>query len=202
MTTTRILTISNTESVVSVVIAQPNKPVERLDINLEEWAKAEARLAEQASVTAAKAPELMAFFNRQVLELDRVLSKLEFAYQVALREAEKQRSQVLLDRAPTMLRERGLVTGKNPLGSEDLRNAILAQDADYQQALDDADFAKAIKALMKGKADAFLRGFQAVRSTHGDQKYSLNLPNRNLSGDSGTAEAGKGGTPGFGRPRQ
>jgi hypothetical protein len=62
----------------------------------------------------------------------RLANTIELEYQFAVREAEKIRAEVLLDRVPKILAEKGLATAKNPMGSEDLRDAVLAQDTELR----------------------------------------------------------------------
>lgn len=169
-----------------------------IPIDLGYWAELEARIREIATVTPTKAPELLSTFTRACLDLDGLVNTLELEYQVSMREAEKIRATVLLDRVPKILQEKGLTTSKNPMGSEDLRNAVLAQDPDYDAALERTEQLKAMTRMVKGKYDAFERAFRSVRTLVGEQNFNYSNDKR-LSGDTGTAPAGS--TNGFGKPR-
>jgi hypothetical protein len=158
-----------------------NKDGQDIPIDMGHWAQLEARVIEIATVTPTKAPELLATFNRAALDLDKLGNMLELEYQLAVREAEKVRAEVLLDRVPKILQEKGLATAKSPMGSEDLRNAILAQDKDYEAAQDRADQLKAMMKMIRGKYDFFERAFRSVRTLVGEQNFNFTLPARELS---------------------
>lgn len=145
---------------------------EPIFVDLVVWAKAEARIAEIAAVTPAKAPELLSAFNRAALELDRLGNMLELEYQISLREAAKVKAVVLLDRVPKILAEKGLATAKSPMGSEDIRIAILDQDQEYDRAQERSELLKAATKLIKGKHDAFERAFRSVRTLVGEQNFN------------------------------
>lgn len=189
----------------SDIILCPAGSMEAQDIpiDLGHWARLENRIQEVATVTPQKAPELLATFNRAALDLDRLAIQLELEHQIALRNADRVRGEVLLDRVPKILAEKGLATAKNPMGSEDLRSAILDTDSQYRDMLERADMLKAMTKLIRGKYDAFERAFRSVRTLVGEQNFNYALPNRNLSGDTGTADVGRVNGPpaGFGRAR-
>lgn len=173
-----------------------------IEIHMGYWASLEARIQEIATVTPQKAPELLATFNRAALDLDRLGNQLELEYQMSVRAADKVRAEILLDRVPKILAEKGLSTPKNPMGSEDLRQAVLSADTQYQEALERSDLLKAMVKMIRGKYEAFERAFRSVRTLVGEQNFNYMLPNRNLSGDSGTAEPGAPTPPaGFGRAK-
>lgn len=186
-----------------IVYCPPGKPGGLgTEIDLGFWARQEARLQEVASVTPQKAPELLAAFNRCALDLDRLANTIELEYQFAVREAEKVRAEVLLDQVPRILQEKGLASTKNPMGSEDLRDAVLAKDAGYEQACDTADMLKAMTKMLRGKYDAFERAFRSVRTMVGEQNFNFTLPARELShGKDANFKAPVGIKPGFGTPK-
>lgn len=170
---------------------------EPIVIDMAYWARLEQRIQEVAIVTPAKAPELLATFNRAALDLDRLANNLELEHQLAVRRAEKIRGQILLDEVPGILKAKGLATERSPMGSEDMRQAILSQNTQYQCALDSADMIKAMTRVIRGKYDAFERAFRSVRTLVGEATF--NFSNLNLKGDTGTAEPGaRRQVPGFG----
>jgi hypothetical protein len=174
-----------------------NKRGEPIPIDMGYWAQLEARIQEVATVTPAKAPELLAVFNYAALELDRLANTLELEYQMAVREAERVRGEILLDKVPAILKAKGLATDRNPMGSEDMRQAVLSQDKDYQDALDRADMLKATYKMIRGKFDAFERAFRSVRTLVGETTFHFS--NANLKGDAGAAALDERRTvPGFG----
>lgn len=172
------------------------------EVNFGHWADLETRIGEIATVTPTKAPELLATFNRVCLDLERLHNNLELEHQYSLRHAERVRGQVILDRVPKILIEKGIATAKNPLGSEDIRNAILSQDQEYQDALERCDQIRAMVKLISSKYDAFERAFRSVSKLVGEAVFNYGS-NRSLSGDTGSAEPGeKQPPPGFGRPKR
>lgn len=191
-----------------ILYAPPGKPGgQPIEIDMGFWARQEARLAEVANVTPMKAPELLSTFNKAALELDRLANTVELEYQFAVRESEKVRASVLLDKVPKILQEKGLVKPSNPLGSEDLRAAILAQDAELEQACETADMLKALVKMLRGKYDAFERAFRSVRTMVGEQNFNFSnfLPDRNLSAGRDSAKPTQVGIKpapaGFGTPK-
>lgn len=183
----------------SAIIFAPagNKSGEDIPIDLAHWARLETRIQEVSTVTPHKAPELLATFNRAALDLDRLANMLELEHQMAVREAERVRGEVILDKVPFILKAKGLATDRNPMGSEDMRLAVLSQDRDYQESLERVDKLKAMTRMIRGKYDAFERAFRSVRTLVGEQTF--NFGNRNLSGDTGTTEPGAyTRVPGFG----
>lgn len=197
------MTETNQDSIIFAPTAKAGAP--SIVIDLGHWARLEARIQEVATVTPVKAPELLATFNRAALDLDSLGTQLELEYQIAVREADKVRAEVLLDRVPKILAEKGLATAKNPMGSEDLRNAVLAQDRDYDAAIERAEQLKALTKLVRGKYDAFERAFRSVRTLVGEQNFSFSLPARDLSHRPGDVKevgiTNKSPTPGFGKPK-
>lgn len=185
-----------------VYVPAGNKNGAPIEVDFGALAKIEARIQEVASVTPQKAPELLATFNRAALDMDRLSHQLELEYQLSVRDAERIRGEVILDRAPTILKQKGLTTDRNPAGSEDLRNAVLANDKEYLEAMDRSDFIRAMQKIIRGKYDAFERAFRSVRTMVGEATFSFS--NRNLSGDTGDAEVGESlksrfGTPNYGK---
>ena len=77
--------------------------------------------------------------------------------------AKRRRAYVVLDKAPEILKEKGLVTARNPTGSEDLRNSVLELDEEYQQLVDRISFLVAVKSLIAGKMKNLQMAYDAVK---------------------------------------
>jgi hypothetical protein len=183
-----------------IIYAPAGSPTsQETGINMSLWARLEARIDEVATVTPGKAPELLSTFNRAALDLDRLGNELELEYQVAQREAERIRGEILLDRVPKILAERGLSTAKNPMGSEDMRQAVLSQEKDYQAQLETVDKLKALVKMARGKYDAFERAFRSVRTLVGEQNF--NFSGKIGGGDLSGKTVGIQKPNGFGTPR-
>lgn len=166
-----------------------------IPIDMDRWAQLEARIQEVATATPIKAPELLATFNRAALELGELGQKLELQAQKATRICERIRGEILLDRVPKILAEKKLVTNRNPMGSDDLREAILSQQQDYQDALDREALLKAARKLIKEKQDAFQRAFYSIKAMIGEQDFNYT---DSLHSKLGSEEIG---IQGFGKPR-
>lgn len=159
-------------------------------IDLTEVNRIEARVEEVAFVTAAKAPELMARFNEAYLYVHKHICLLEYELVRAQRQANKIRSIILLDKAPVILEQKGLLSGRSKSGSEDLRNAILDQDEEYQEALDQTHKVECIIELLRGKLKGFEWAYTSVKKILGESAFNMLLRNPG----SGTGDAPVGGT--------
>jgi hypothetical protein len=187
-------------AIVVLPAGKPNGSSIRIDMGY--WASLETRIEEVATVTPTKAPELLATFNRSALELDRLANELELDTQNALRAAERIKSIIILDKVPAILKEKGLVTERNPMGSVDLREAILGQDPEYITALEKASILKAMTRIIRGKYDAFERAFRAVKTLVGEQNFNYGQRNPNLTGTTGSSAPGAAvPVQGFGSPK-
>lgn len=147
-----------------------------LSIDMTYWAKMEARIMEISIVTPTKAPELLSTFNRAALEADRLAVSFELEYQAAVRAAEKLKGEILLDKIPKYLVERGMQSARNPLGSADIREAFLAKDEELIAALERADLIKAAVRLLRGKYEAFERAFRSVKALVSEQSFNFSSP--------------------------
>lgn len=162
--------------------------------------KAEARVMEIASLTPAKAPELLASFNAAYIIAIKAQAAVQHELVVAKRFTEKARATALLDRVPDILRAKGLSTPKNPMGSEDIRTAVLEMDEEYSQALDRVNFLSCILELVKGKAKGVEMAYTAVKKVIGEQAFNYSGA-RTSSGNEGNSTAGQTRHSGIGTPR-
>lgn len=171
-----------------------------LVFDLEYFAWAESRAIEVATVTPLKAPELLTAFNRAWAECHKHVALLQYEITQAEAEVNRVKAEVLLDRVPAILKEKGLSNPRSPAGSEDMRQAILDSDQDYVDAQRRRDQLKCVKELFVGKLKNFEMCFSSVKKIldHGGA-YSY-LENKLLSGDTGTSEPGTV-LSGFGIPK-
>jgi hypothetical protein len=177
---------SNTEIVCPVVGREP------MVLDLTEIYVVEQRIDEVAFVTKGKAPELLATFNRAYLALHKAVTLLEYELVQANVEAEKVKAVVILDRAPGILEAKGLLKGQGRSGSVDQREAVLAQDSEYQEALDRTEKLKCIIKLLQGKLKGLEWAYTSVKKVYGDG--GSNLLDRTIGPGSGSGEAPVGGT--------
>jgi hypothetical protein len=139
-----------------------------IDLNMDSIYVAERRIDEIAIANTHKAPELAACFTKAFsLLVDHlaVISKEKVKAENAVGIA---KAIVVLDRAPEVLKAKGLVSAKNPAGSEDLRNSVLLLDVDYQQALETYQELEAYYQLIKNKKDTIDKAYMAVRKLMGE----------------------------------
>src|SRR5271166_2349543 len=88
-------------------------------LDLTEVKYAESRIPEVAFVNPQKAPELLALFNKVVIDLAATVTKLELEICRANRQAGRIHSRVVLDEVKGILKEKGLAKDSNPAGSAD-----------------------------------------------------------------------------------
>lgn len=140
----------------------------KIDLNMDLIYAAERRIDEIAIVNTYKAPELASCFTKAfslLVDYLSVISKEKVKAENAVGIA---RAIVMLDRAPEVLKAKGLVSAKNPAGSEDLRNSVLLLDLDYQKALDIFQELEAYYQLIKNKKETIDKAYMAVRKIMGE----------------------------------
>jgi hypothetical protein len=174
-----------------------------LALPLKEIFHAEERVKEVAFVNAHKAPELLACFNIAYLDINDHLSRLELALHMVQKAAKERAAIVILDEVPRILKEKGISTARSPGGSEDQREAILAQDAVYSACVDRVEQVKAMLTLMKGKKEAIVMAYNSVKKILGGEQHgSPDLTqNRNLSAGGPQSGPAVGTYAGFGGAR-
>jgi hypothetical protein len=161
-----------------------------LEIDLKTILQAEGRIPEVGFITPQKAPELLALFNVAYLDLTKHLVAVDFEYTQRERAAEQVRAEILLDRLPSILEKKGLASARSPLGSEDIRQAVLATQPDYQKALDEAQQLNALVELLKGKLKSIEMAYTSVKKVLGEGAF--NFRNPNLTGNTyQTADGGE-----------
>lgn len=137
-----------------------------INIDLREINAAEDRIIEIQGVNKHKAPELLACFNRAYLACTKQATMLEQEKNEAQREANKQRSICLLDRAPEQLKAKGLSNTK------DMREAILDIDEEYQAALIKVELITTAQQLLKDKAKGIEMAYTSVKKIIGEGAYN------------------------------
>lgn len=165
-------------------------------------AKLESRIQEVQFATPLKAPELLAVFNDAWLTLQKHVIHLEGERLAADRVSRARRSVVVLDEAPKVLKDKGLLRTGNPGGSEDMRQAVLDGDEDYQNKLQLVYEITCVIDLFKAKAKAFEMAYHSVKKIVDLDRY-IYAVNSNLSGGTGVADVGqtnKSEMGGFGEP--
>lgn len=166
-----------------------------LYLNLGDLAKVEVRLQEIETVTKLKAPELLSAFTSGWKDIHQNVVTVQAHLVLCKRELERTKAVVLLDKVPTVLKEKGLVSDKRSMGSEDLRNAVLSLDPDLQKCQEKFDYLECVLELLKGKLKSIQMGYEAVKKILGETSYLDNLGE--IHGTSSESYEANG----FGKPR-
>ncbi len=146
---------------------------------------------EISAVTPAKAPELLATFNVAYMDLSKMVTLLDTEVVWAKRTADKIKSVVILDRAPVILMQKGLVNAKNPAGSADLRDAVLLADEEYLKATDTLNTIETFRELLKGKLKGIEMAYTSVKKILGETNaHNYGSGARLPAGNEGNAQAG------------
>lgn len=158
-------------NVTTLILPRGTLGAGELVLQMANLAHIESRKRESAYVNKETAPELMKVFNEGYCEAQRMMVQVSYEYTMALKEANKRRSIVILDKAPTILKEKGLVNARSPGGSEDLRRAVLESDDEYLALQDTVSLLEAAYELLKGKAKGFEQSYLAVKKIY-DVSYT------------------------------
>jgi hypothetical protein len=151
-----------------------------LTLNMADLRQAEGRLGEVAFTNAARAPELLATFNKAWLDASRYLNLLEYEQDIADRRVAEIRAIVIIDKLPALLAEKGLATSRSPLGSEDIRQAFLDRDPDYKRMQELIVILRSYVSLLATLKKAFENGYNSVKKLLGNDPTSGYRPNPNL----------------------
>lgn len=142
----------------------------------------ESRIQEVATVNAHRAPELLATFNMAYLDVKNYIVRLHLCLADAEKAANLRKSIVILDIVPGVLKAKGISNARSPGGSEDQREAVLAQDQEYIKCTDRVHMIEAIIELLEGKKEGFEWAFTSVKKILGGETNWADInKNRNLS---------------------
>jgi len=119
-------------TVIRVPRADPALPP--LVLDMAEIYMALGRKDEVAIVNSHKAPELLSLFNIAYLNSSRVLNALQYELGIVEQLIREIKAVILLDRMKDTLEKAGLSNSRNPLGSEDIRQAVYEKDPEYKRA--------------------------------------------------------------------
>jgi len=144
--------------------------------------RALARVDEIAIINGAKAPELIACFTRAYAALTDHLAVISTQVVKAKNAVAKRTAIVILDEVPRILREKGVLSGKNTSGSADQRQAVLDVDVEYQQVRDLLQHLEAHYKLMEGKQTDIEMMYLATRKIIGENSYGSRSFGSNFPG--------------------
>jgi len=149
--------------------------LEGIDLSVLE--EAERRMHEVASVTKFRAQELLDLFNHAHLAASRARAVFLRASQRAESSLEALAADISLNRAPAILKEKGLVSPRSPGGSEDLRQSVVQADPEYREMREQLIDLKAGVETFSVRARAMEKAFSAVKAVFLDKE----LPNPGVS---------------------
>lgn len=128
-----------------------------LEFDLTELEKIELRKSEISYANKETAPELMYIFNDGYCKITRIMAQISYEYTQAKKFAEKRKSTVILDVAPSELNKRSLRS------SEDLRQAVLNIDESYLALMDTVNFLEAVYERLRGMCKSFEMAYQSAK---------------------------------------
>lgn len=152
-------------------------------LDMREIYRAEGRLIELRGVTKLKAGELIHTFIEAWSRAAEYVGQLDAELARAKSALNRVRAVVVLDKAPEQLKQRGLSSSRSPGGSEDLRNAVVSCDKDYQAAEEVVIQTTAAIAFMKTKVEKFKMAYFSVDRDAGPVR-------RDTSGGTGDEDLG------------
>lgn len=144
-----------------------------LEIDLSVVNSAERRISEISFVTAAKAPELLAAFNEAYVCAARYYARLELELDRAHNRAQRRRAIIILDEVPGIVKEKNLATSRSPMGSEDIREAIVMKDDLYFSMQDKISAFRATKEFVYMKMRSLEMAYNAVKKILDTQRSQL-----------------------------
>jgi hypothetical protein len=137
-------------------------------IDIAKVVEAESRLADVAIVNIHTAPELLTTFNRNWLDLQRALSLLGYEKNKAENAFKRNKAEALLDCNDVAIRAKG-----HAKASADLRDALTELEPKVMEAKDRLDELAALIVFLKGKQDAFQKGYESVKKLVGAGQLPL-----------------------------
>jgi hypothetical protein len=137
-------------------------PGKSIGIDISEIVKAETRLEDVAIVNIQTAPELLTTFNKNWLDLHRMVSILGYEKNKAENLLKRTKALALLDCNDAAVKARG-----HSKASADLRDALTELDPQVIEAKDRLEELTVLVLYLKGKQDAFQKGYESVKKLVG-----------------------------------
>lgn len=152
-------------------VPRAREGLEPLVLEMTDIRQAEGRLGEVAITNANRAPELLALFNGAYLITSRYINFLEYELDVAERRLAETRAIFLIDKLPTLLAEKGLATARSPLGSEDIRQAFLDREPEFQPIHELISTYQAYIGLLETQQTGFENAYNSVKKLLGNDGH-------------------------------
>lgn len=124
---------------------------QKVSIDLTQVQHARRRISEIAALTVGKAPELLAFLSDAAGILAQETARCAAEQALAKRLLARRRSLVLLDMCADILQKKGLTRPGSPAGSEDMREAVITSDPDYQKLEDQLGAIEAMRSYLEAE---------------------------------------------------
>ena len=183
---------SNTAITLAIV---PTGETALMKLEMRKVLLAESRADEVAIVTPAKAPELMATFNRGYLDASNLFAKAKLEQARAEDSVNQIRAEILIDRVPALLKEKGLTT------SADIRQALVESDPEYQEARERMARLDAMVEYLKGKMKFLENAYTSVKKIMDTGNWQMQLRGGRSELSGGVSETAPVGSSRFGNPR-
>lgn len=140
-----------------------NPQGEMLAIDLRSVMRTLNRLGEVASVNASTAPALMAALNKAWLDLSDLVTVARHRLVQAQDWLRQERSRILIDEVPTLLKDGQLSNSK------DNRDALIERHEGYQRHRETVHQLEAVVTWLIDRRDAIKNAWNAVRAILGDR---------------------------------
>lgn len=140
----------------SLIVPRGIPGVTPLNLDMSKIYLAESRIQETKAVTPATAPELKATFNEAAAIVSKYIAWVKYEINMAEKYVGLAKAEVIIDKLPEKLkelRERGIKD------NADLREALVAQDQQYQDRQNAYFALEATKCLLEAKAKSFDRAY-------------------------------------------
>lgn len=134
-----------------LVLSQFGK-VPALSLDMGKIREAESRIIEAKMVNPSTYADLEHSYNEAYRDLKRHLSSVGYAIAMAEKVLEEAKSDIILDKYPQFLEEKGI---KKTQDNADLRKAFMARDTQYSASLDRLNQLKALESNFDGKVKVF-----------------------------------------------
>jgi hypothetical protein len=142
-------------------------------IDMKKASTAESRIQEIETLTPMKAPGLLAAFTVAWKDLHRNMVSLTKELTVAERYADKVKAIVILDKAPEVLKQMGLIRAGFPSGSEDQRRSVLDKDDTYADARKTVEDIQEAVETLNGMLKSFDMAYTAVKKLIDNSQSSM-----------------------------
>lgn len=144
------------------LVQRIDDPSSTIGIDIEQIVKQECRLNDIAMVNVQTAPELLMTFNKLWLELNRMVTLLNFEKNKAENLLRRYRAEAVLNCTEETLLGKG-----HKKASADLREAVADTDPKVVETTDRLEELRALVSYLQGKQEAFREGFQSVKKIIG-----------------------------------